>query len=70
MDYQQFVVRDPQICGGQAVICGTRVPLQTVLASLADGDGIDDILADFPTLTREAVEAVIAFAATTDKHQS
>ena len=70
MDYQQFIVRDPQICGGQAVIRGTRVPLQTVLASLADGDRIDDILADFPTLTREAVEAVIAFAATTDKDQS
>jgi uncharacterized protein (DUF433 family) len=63
MDYQQFIVRDPQICGGQPVIRGTRVTLQTVLASLADGDRIDDILADFPTLTHEAVEAVIAFAA-------
>jgi uncharacterized protein (DUF433 family) len=63
MNYQQFIVRDPQICGGQPVIRGTRVTLQTVLASLADGDHIDDILADFPTLTREAVEAVIAFAA-------
>lgn len=63
MDYQQFIVRDPQVCGGQPVIRGTRVTLQTVLASLADGDGIDDILADFPTLTRVQVEAVIAFAA-------
>ncbi len=63
MDYQQFIIRDPQICGGQPIIRGTRVTLQTVLASLAEGDRIDDILADFPTLTREAVEAVIAFAA-------
>ena len=63
MDYQQFIIRDPQVCGGQPAIRGTRVTLQTVLASLADGDSIDEILADFPTLTREAVEAVIAFAA-------
>ncbi len=63
MDYQQFIVRDPRVCGGQPVIRGTRVTLQTVLASLADGDGIDEILADLPTLTRSQVEAVIAFAA-------
>jgi uncharacterized protein (DUF433 family) len=44
------------------VIAGTRVPLRTVLASLAEGDRIEDILADFPTLTEEAIRAVIAFA--------
>jgi uncharacterized protein (DUF433 family) len=44
MDYGQFIVRDPQICGGQPVIRGTRVPLRTVLASLAAGDRIDTIL--------------------------
>lgn len=63
LDYRDIIVRDPQICGGQAVIRGTRVLLRTVLASLADGDSVDDILRDFPTLTRERVEAVIAFAA-------
>jgi uncharacterized protein (DUF433 family) len=58
-----FIVRDPQICGGQPVIRGTRVLLRTILASLAAGDGIDEILKDFPTLQRSDVEAVIAFAA-------
>jgi uncharacterized protein (DUF433 family) len=33
------------------------------LASLSDGDGVDVVLADFPTLTAEDVRAVIAFAA-------
>jgi uncharacterized protein (DUF433 family) len=63
VDYRQIIVRDPQICGGQPVIRGTRVPLHTVLASLADGDSMEAILKDFPTLTREDLEAVIAFAA-------
>lgn len=63
MDYLTRIVRDPKICGGEPVIKGTRVPLRTVLASLAEGDSIQDILRDFPTLTEEDVRAVIAFAA-------
>jgi uncharacterized protein (DUF433 family) len=61
--YQDRIVRDPQICGGEAVIKGTRVPLRTLLASLAEGDRTEDILRDFPTLTEDDVRAVIAFAA-------
>jgi uncharacterized protein (DUF433 family) len=63
MDYQRFISRDPRICGGQPVIAGTRVPLRTILASLAEGDGVEDILRSFPTLTEEAVRAAVAFAA-------
>jgi len=63
MNYRDRIVRDPQICGGAPVVRGTRVPVRTILASLAAGDWIDDILADFPTLSEEDVRAVIAFAA-------
>ncbi|MGH7451406.1 MAG: DUF433 domain-containing protein [bacterium] len=63
MEYQNFIVRDPQICGGQPVIKGTRVTLRTILASLAEGARIEEILEDFPTLSEEDVRAVIAFAA-------
>ena len=48
--YSDRIVRDPQVCGGQAVFKGTRVTLRTVLASLADGDSIEEILEAFPTL--------------------
>ena len=48
MDYNEYIVRDPKICGGEPVIKGTRVTLRTVLASLADGDTIAEILDDFP----------------------
>ncbi len=55
--------RNPQICGGQPVFKGIRATLRTVLASLAEGDAIEQILEDFPTLTAEDVRAAIALAA-------
>ena len=64
MNYAKYIVRDKGVCGGQPVIAGTRIPLRTVLASLAEGDAVSDILVAFPTLTEESVRAVIAFAAT------
>jgi uncharacterized protein (DUF433 family) len=64
MNYQGYIVRDPKICGGEPVIKGTRVTVRTILASLAEGASIQEILEDFPTLTEPDVRAVIAFAAT------
>jgi uncharacterized protein (DUF433 family) len=63
MNQEDKIVRDPQICGGEPVFRGTRVTLRTVLASLAAGDSVEDILADFPALKPEHVQAAIAFAA-------
>lgn len=63
MNYATYIVRDPKICGGMAVVSGTRIPIRTILASLAEGDRVEDILHSFPTLTEEAIWAVIAFAA-------
>jgi uncharacterized protein (DUF433 family) len=63
LDYRQYIVRDPGICGGEPVVRGTRVTVRTVLASLAEGMSIAEIIKDFPTLDETAVRAVIAFAA-------
>ena len=63
MNYQLYIARDPTICGGEPIIKGTRVLVRTILASLADGDSMEEILADFPTVTKEDVRAIIAFAA-------
>ena len=63
MNLSDLIVRDPAICGGQPVFRGTRVTLRTVLASLADGDTVEQIVASFPTLTHEQVRSAIAFAA-------
>ena len=62
-NYEERIIRDRKICGGEPVFKGTRVTLRTVLASLADGDCAEDILSDFPSLKPEDVQAAIAFAA-------
>jgi uncharacterized protein (DUF433 family) len=62
-NYEERIIRDRGVCGGEPVFKGTRVTLRTVLASLAGGDSAEEILADFPSLKPEDVRAAIAFAA-------
>ena len=63
LDFDRHFSSDPAVCGGETVIRGTRIPVRTVLASLAEGSTLEEILADFPTLTASDIRAVIAFAA-------
>ena len=62
-EFRERIVRDAKICGGEPVFKGTRVTLRTVLASLADGDAPDAIVAAFTSLKPEDIQAAIAFAA-------
>jgi len=64
MDFMARIVRDPGVCAGAPVFRGTRITLRTVLASLAEGAEVAEILRQFPTLQNEDVRAAIAFAAT------
>lgn len=63
MNFKPYITRDPAICGGEPVVTGTRVTVRTILASLAEGMSDEAILDDLPTLNRDALRAVIAFAA-------
>jgi uncharacterized protein (DUF433 family) len=63
MQLNARLLRDPQICDEEPVFKATRVTLRTVLASLAEGDTPEEILASFPALQIEDVRAAIAFAA-------
>ena len=63
INYHDRIERNPRVAGGEAVIKGTRVTLRTVLASLAEGATVEEILEDFPTLVEPDVRASIAFAA-------
>jgi uncharacterized protein (DUF433 family) len=63
------VVIDSDICNGQPVIRGTRIAAHTVLEFLAAGDSIDDVLAEYPSITREDVLACIEFSAELMTHQ-
>jgi uncharacterized protein (DUF433 family) len=62
-NYTDYFERRADVCGGETVIKGTRVTLRTLLASLAEGASVEEIFADFPTVSHEAMRAVIAFAA-------
>jgi uncharacterized protein (DUF433 family) len=62
-DYHQRIVLDPEIRFGKPVVRGTRITVGDVLGYLAGGMSEQDILSDFPQLTREDVLACLAFAA-------
>jgi uncharacterized protein (DUF433 family) len=63
MNYLSHFDTKQDVCGGETVIRGTRVTLRSLLASLAEGATVDEILGDFPSVSAEDVQAVIAFAA-------
>jgi uncharacterized protein (DUF433 family) len=63
VNYRDYLSQRSDAVGGEIVFKGTRVPLRTVLASLADGDSFESILQAFPTLTKEHLQAAVAFAA-------
>ncbi len=54
---------DPAICGGQACIQGTRVPVYVILDFLAAGNSVEEILEEYPQLAREDVLAAVEYAA-------
>lgn len=62
------IVTHPDICNGQPIIEGTRIAVRTVLEFLSAGDTIDDVLAEYPTLTREDVLACLAYSARLMQH--
>ncbi len=52
----------PDICNGRPVVRGTRIAVRTVLEFLAAGDSVEDVLEEYPGLTREDVQACLAYA--------
>ncbi|MEP6887914.1 MAG: DUF433 domain-containing protein [Nitrospirales bacterium] len=63
MDYHEYITIDPGKRGGKPCIRGMRITVYDVLEYLASGMSEDDVLADFPDLTREDIRASLAFAA-------
>ena len=60
---------DPKICHGQACIKGTRVPVHQILHMMANGDTIEELLKEYPSLTREDILACIEYAAELTEEQ-
>jgi len=63
MDYRALITIEPGKRGGKPCIRGLRITVYDVLEYLASGMSEDEILSDFPDLTREDIRACLAFAA-------
>jgi len=57
------IVSKPGILYGKPVIEGTRLSVETLLESLSRGDTFEEILEDYPFITREDITAAIEYAA-------
>lgn len=61
MAWQDHIHADPEILGGKPIVRGTRLAVELVLELLAAGVSEQEILADYPGLTREDVLACINY---------
>lgn len=62
-DLLSRITIDPDIAHGKPVIRGLRYPVQTILELLSAGMSFEQILADYPDLEPEDLQAALAFAA-------
>ena len=67
MDWHDRISVNPTVRGGKPCVKGTRITVYDVLEYLAGGMSEDEILNDFPDLTREDIRASLAFAATRER---
>ncbi len=63
MNWREYISVDPNVCHGKACIAGTRVMVTVILDSLAEGLGVEEIIEHYPSVSREAVQATLLYAA-------
>ena len=62
-DEDGFVVVDPEIMDGLPTLRGTRVPVYVILELIEEGHSFEDILLEYPFLTRDQIRAAVHYAA-------
>jgi len=60
---------DPNVHHGQACIRGTRISVAQIVRMLANGDSIEQLLSNYPSLTREDIYAALEYAVTLAEEQ-
>jgi len=63
MDYRKIITIEPGKRSGKPCIRGMRITVYDVLDYLAGGMSMDEIMADFPELSKDDIYACLAFAA-------
>lgn len=62
IEWKRYIVSEPEILRGKPRLKGTRIPVGLVLGYLAAGKTAEDIIAEFPELTREQIAACLDYA--------
>jgi uncharacterized protein (DUF433 family) len=62
-DWEKHIAKDQEVCGGQPCIKGTRILVSVILDNVATGQTFDEILNDYPSLTRDDIKAALIYAA-------
>lgn len=70
MSWQERISVNPGVRSGKPCVKGTRITVYDVLEYLAGGTSEDDLLADFPDLSRDDIRACLAFAAARERRVS
>jgi uncharacterized protein (DUF433 family) len=61
-NYKARITTNPAVMVGKPVVKGTRIPVELVLAHLAENPDLTDLFAAYPELTVEDVKACLAYA--------
>ena len=69
MNYRDIITMEPGKRGGKPCIRGMRITVYDVFDYLASGMSVEDVLLDFPYLTREDIQACLAYAADRERSQ-
>ena len=60
--WKNHIASDPEILRGKPRLKGTRIPVGLVLGCLAASKTAEDIIAEFPSLTRDQIAACLDYA--------
>lgn len=63
VEVNKYIVADQQICHGKLTFKGTRIMVWQVLEMLESGASVEEIIEEFPSLTKEHIKAALSYAA-------
>ncbi|MFH1702209.1 MAG: DUF433 domain-containing protein [Nitrospirota bacterium] len=62
VNWRDYIVSTPDVLRGKPRIKGTRIPVSLILGYLAAGNTVEEIIEEFPDLTREQIAACLDYA--------
>jgi len=65
--WKQRTVADPAIRHGDPCVRGTRIPVAILVGSIADGMSIDELIDEYPQLSRDDIRAALSYSRTTSR---